>query len=65
MLLTAVVAYYYHVHNNENDYQSFLLTAAMSGVVGVILYLVGGYRKKSFDRDDTFVLVSLSWIIFS
>lgn len=65
LLVTAVVAYYYHVHNNENDYQSFLLTAAMSGVVGVILYLVGGYRKKSFDSDDTFVLVSLSWIIFS
>ena len=65
LLVTAVVAYYFHIHNNENDYQYFLLTAAISGVVGLVLYLVGGFQKKSFDGDDTFVIVSLSWIMIS
>ena len=65
LLVTALVAYYYHVQNNENDYKYFLQTAFLTGVTGLVLYVIGRFQKKSFDSDDTFAIVSLSWIMFS
>lgn len=65
LLVTALVAYYYHVQNNENDYRYFLQTAFLTGSMGLILYVIGRFQKKNFDSDDTFVIVSLSWIMFS
>lgn len=61
LLLTALVAWYYH----ENDLKSFLITAALTGFVGMVLYVVGGRRNTGIDNDDTFAIVSLAWILFS
>ena len=61
LLLTASVAWYY----DENDLKSFLITAAITGFVGMVLYVVGKRRNTGFDNDDTFAIVSLSWILFS
>lgn len=65
LLLTAAVSWFFHVRCGENDYPAFLIAAAITGGVGLVLYLLGRWRKKSFDNDDTFVIVSLSWILFS
>ncbi len=65
LLLTAAVSWFYHVRNGENDYPAFLITAAVTGAVGLTLYLVGRKKKTGIDHDDTFLVVSLSWILFS
>ncbi len=61
LLLTASVAWYYH----EDDLNSFLITAAITGVVGLVLFLTGRWRNTNIDNDDTFAIVSLAWILFS
>ena len=65
LLLTAAVSWFYHVRCGENDYQAFLITAGITGGVGVLLYVMGQRRKNNIDNDDHFLIVSLSWILFS
>ncbi len=65
LLLTAAVSWFYHVRCGENDYMAFLITAAITGGVGLVFYLAGKVWKKGYDNDDTFVIVSLSWIMYS
>ena len=65
LLLTAAVSWFYHLKCGENDYPAFLITAAITGSIGLILILVGKMRKTDIDNDDTFAIVSLSWILFS
>ena len=65
LLLTAAVSWFYQVKCGEDDCQSFLVTAAITGCIGVVLYLAGKKLKTNFDNDDTFVIVSLSWILLS
>ena len=65
LLLTSYVAWYYNKHLGEQDLNSFLVSAAVTGTVGLMLYFFGRKRKKMFDADDTFVIVSLSWLLFS
>lgn len=65
LLLTAAVSWFFHVRCGENDYPAFLITAAITGGVGLALYLYGRWRKTALDNDDTYVIVSLSWILFS
>ena len=65
LLLTAAVSWFYHVRCGENDYQYFLITAAITGGFGLVLYLLSTRWKTLIDNDDTFVVVSLSWILFS
>lgn len=65
LLLTSLVAWHYHRTLGENDYQSFLITAAITGGVGLLLYLFGRCKKTGLDNDDTFLIVSLSWILYS
>lgn len=61
LLLTSLVAWYY----KEDDLNSFLITAAITGLVGLVLFLIGKWKNKGIDNDDTFAIVSLSWILFS
>lgn len=65
MLLAAAIAWYFHIHNGENDYAAFLISAGITGAVAVVLYVIGRLLKTGIDGDDTFVIVSLSWILFS
>ena len=65
LLVTSLVAWYYNKHYGEQDLNSFLITAAITGVVGLLLFLTGNRKKTVYDADDTFVIVSLSWIMFS
>ena len=65
LLLTAAVSWLYHVRCGEDDYLVFLFTAGITGVVGLLLFLFGKKWKTGVDSDDTFVVVTLSWILFS
>lgn len=65
LLLTAAVSWFFHVRCGESDYPAFLISAAITGGVGLALYLFGQWRKTGLDNDDIFVVVSLSWILFS
>lgn len=65
LLLTALIAWHYHRTLGENDYLSFLITAAITCGVGLLLYFWGRRKKTGLDNDDTFVVVSLSWILYS
>lgn len=61
LLLTALVAWYY----KENDLNSFLMTAAITGLMGLLFFFIGRWKNKGIDNDDTFAIVSMSWILFS
>lgn len=65
LLLTAAVSWFYHIRYGENDYTAFLITAAITGAVSLAFYVAGRVWKKGYDNDDTFVIVSISWILYS
>lgn len=61
LLLTALVAWHYR----EGDHQAFLITAGITGGAGLIVYLIGRLSKKKLVLQDTFLVVALSWVLFS
>ena len=65
LLVTAAVAMYYHRYGGENDQNSFLITAGITGLVAVVLTLVGRWRNKALRIEDTYVIVTMSWVLFS
>lgn len=66
LLLTAAVAYYYQRVAGETDARFFLLTAALTGAVGLLLFNIGRSAKKSpLQIRDSFMVVALSWVLFS
>ena len=65
LLVTAGVASYYHRVLGEADFDEFLITAALTGSVGLLLYHIGRNNKKTLQIRDTFMVVALSWVLFS
>ena len=66
LLLTAVVALYYQRVAGDGDARYFLLTAGLTGAVGLLLYSIGKMNKRgSLQIRDTFMVVALSWVLFS
>ena len=66
LLLTAAVALHYQRVAGDCDARYFLLTAGLTGAVGLLLYLYGNSKKKdSLSIRDTFMVVALSWVLFS
>lgn len=66
LLLTAAVALHYQRVAGESDARHFLLTAGLTGAVGLLLYHIGNSQKKSnLQIRDTFMVVALSWMLFS
>ena len=66
LLLTAAVAWHYQRVSGETDAQYFLLTAGLSGAVGLLLYSIGSMTKQNtMQIRDTFMVVALSWVLFS
>ena len=65
LLLTAAVASYYHRVAGEADFDEFLITAALTGSVGLLLYLNGRQSRSSLQIRDSFLVVALSWVLFS
>ena len=66
LLLTAAVAYYYQRTAGETDFRCFLLTAGLTGAVGLLLYTIGmSLKKSSLQLRDSFLIVALAWVLFS
>ena len=66
LLLTAAVAFYYQRVVGETDARCFLLTAGLTGAVGMLLYCIGKMNKYgTLQIRDTFMVVALSWVLFS
>ena len=66
LLLTAAVALYYQRVAGETDARCFMLTAAITGAVGLLLYNIGSMSKRgTLQIRDTFFVVALSWVLFS
>ena len=66
LLLTAAVALYYQRMVGESDARCFLLTAGLTGAVGMLLYSIGNMSKHgTMQIRDTFMVVALSWVLFS
>lgn len=66
LLLTAAVAFHYQRVAGETDVRCFLLTAALTGAVGLLLYNIGRSNKKTpLQIRDSFMVVALSWVLFS
>lgn len=49
----------------EGDLNSFLLSSAITALVGVIMLGIGRGAEKSLNRRDGYVIVSVAWIAFS
>ena len=65
LLLTAAVAWHYHRVAGETDVNSFLLTAGLTGAVGLLLFNIGRSSHESLQLKDSFLVVALSWVLFS
>ena len=66
LLLTAAVALHYQHVAGETDARCFLLTAGLTGAVGLLLYNIGNLNKRgTLQIRDTFLVVALSWVLFS
>ncbi len=66
LLLTAAVAFHYQRVAGDGDARYFLLTAGLTGAVGLLLYSIGRMsRRGNLQIRDTFMVVALSWVLFS
>ena len=66
LLLTAAVALYYQHVAGEGDARYFLITAGLTGAVGLLLFCFGKIKKTgNLQIRDTFMVVALSWVLFS
>lgn len=61
MLCCMGVSIYY----NESDIGAFLITAAIVSVAGVFLKYRGYHAENSMGRRDAYLLVTLTWVVFS
>lgn len=49
----------------ENDLESFLITAAITAVSGLFLMLLGKNAENQLSRRDGYIIVSIVWVVFS
>ena len=49
----------------EDDLNSFLLSAGLTTLVGILLLAVGKGAEKQLNRRDGYVIVSVAWVVFS
>lgn len=68
MLLAVVVSLHYYFTEGEDDWFPLALTAAICFVVGGAARFAFKHRKKEdtrMTRADSFMVVTLSWVVFS
>lgn len=61
MLVCSGVSLYY----GEDDFDDFLKSAAISALAGLMFALPGRGAEHRLTRRDGYVIVSLSWVVFS
>lgn len=65
LLLTAAVAWHYQRMTGETGTNAFLLTAALTGAIGLLLYNIGRNNHDPLQIKDSFLVVALAWVLFS
>ncbi len=74
MFLTSVVAFYYHYKFGETDVAAFLASTMVTGVFGFILLSAGREKRdrqkgrvniSNLTMKDSFIIVTVTWILFS
>lgn len=66
VFLAFLVSLYYHFMHDEDDWQSLGITAlACFAVGGLSKLMVGKKGSKRLSRADSFLIVALSWVVFS
>lgn len=69
MGFNTLVALYYHYTLGETDWKAFLWTTVITLLSGVLLTSYGhtklGRRNKQLSRGGSFIIVGLTWVIFS
>ena len=65
LLLTAAVAWHYQRMTGETGTSAFLLTAALTGSIGLLLYNIGRNNHDPLQIKDSFLVVALAWVLFS
>ena len=65
LFLTTAVAVYYARVAGEADADEFLITATLTGAVGLLFYLNGRRSHETLKVRDSFLVVALSWVLFS
>ena len=65
----ALVAFYYHCSQGEEDWMAFALTAGITFLCGMLLTAYGhtdlGRSQKQLSRGGSFIIVGLTWVVFS
>ena len=69
LAFTTLVALYYHYTLGETDWKIFALTTALTFLSGAGLTAYGhtrfGRTRQTLSRGGSFIIVALTWIIFS
>jgi len=75
MLIASVVAFYYNVQKGEKDVMSLFAATMVTAIFGFILLSAGREKAKrgegrvreisSLTMKDSFILVTMTWIIFA
>ncbi len=63
-----LVSLYYHFSCGDSDWPAFAVTAAVTYVSGLLLWLIGRKKqgqKKILTKGDSFIIVALTWVLFS
>ncbi len=61
LLLCSGISFFYQ----EDDLYSFLITAGITVVCGLLLYFYGRKGSKELNRKDGYIIVTFSWITVS
>lgn len=66
MALTCGISYYYQLLEGDNDWPAFAASAVITALIGTGLLVKGKYCSgNTFSRKDSFLIVSLIWVVFS
>lgn len=61
MFISLLVGFIY----KEQTHEPFLVALIVTGVVGIVLKLIGLKSGKSINRREAYLVVSLTWVVFS
>lgn len=61
LALCSIFGFYYH----ENDKNAFAISACIAVGAGSLFSLYGRGAERKFGRRDGYIIVSISWIVFS
>ncbi len=68
MLAATAVAIYFHFTHGDQDWQALAISSGLTMLVGALMwrkYRVNTLRRRMLTRGDSFVIVALTWVVFS